>query len=137
MEAVRHALKIRLPKYLKSLPIPSNVAGFAKLTTEEWMILAPFLVTVAVLLYSLVASLGGSGSKKASPARINKSVSLEKDKVVDTCDIEDMFQKGSLKCVLCRCWKSKKFPFCDGAHAKHNKETGDNVGPLIIQKKEE
>ena len=33
-----------------------------------------------------------------------------------------------------RCWKSKKFPYCDGSHAKHNTETGDNVGPLIVKK---
>ncbi|OQR85594.1 zinc finger CDGSH domain-containing protein 1 [Achlya hypogyna] len=135
MEAIRHALKVRLPKYLKSLPIPSTVAGLGKLTQEEWLVLAPLLITVAVLLCTIFSGIGG-GSKKAAPARINKSVKLESEKVVDTCDIEDMFQKGSLKCVLCRCWKSKKFPFCDGAHAKHNKETGDNVGPLIIQKKE-
>jgi len=25
-----------------------------------------------------------------------------------------------------------QFPYCDGSHTKHNKETGDNVGPLII-----
>lgn len=29
-----------------------------------------------------------------------------------------------------------QFPYCDGAHAKHNEETGDNVGPLIIKKKD-
>jgi len=29
-----------------------------------------------------------------------------------------------------------QFPYCDGAHAKHNQETGDNVGPLIIKRKE-
>jgi hypothetical protein len=23
-------------------------------------------------------------------------------------------------------------PYCDGAHAKHNADTGDNVGPLIV-----
>ena len=34
-----------------------------------------------------------------------------------------------------RCWKSKKFPYCDGAHNAHNKATGDNVGPLIIKRK--
>ena len=33
-----------------------------------------------------------------------------------------------------RCWKSKKFPYCDGSHAKHNTVTGDNVGPLIVKK---
>ncbi|CAN0192580.1 unnamed protein product, partial [Discosporangium mesarthrocarpum] len=36
------------------------------------------------------------------------------------------------KKVYCRCWKSATFPLCDGMHAKHNEETGDNVGPLIV-----
>ena len=27
-----------------------------------------------------------------------------------------------------------QFPMCDGAHVAHNKETGDNVGPLIVEK---
>ena len=40
------------------------------------------------------------------------------------------------KGVFCRCWKSKKFPYCDGSHTKHNEETGDNVGPLIVKKKQ-
>jgi len=34
--------------------------------------------------------------------------------------------------VYCRCWQSGTFPLCDGAHVPHNKETGDNVGPLIL-----
>jgi len=25
-----------------------------------------------------------------------------------------------------------QFPKCDGAHMKHNKETGDNCGPIIV-----
>lgn len=29
-----------------------------------------------------------------------------------------------------------QFPMCDGTHVKHNKDTGDNVGPLIISKSE-
>ena len=43
------------------------------------------------------------------------------------------------KKVYCRCWKSETFPLCDAAHVAHNKETGDNVGPLIVsvEKKEE
>ena len=36
--------------------------------------------------------------------------------------------------VYCRCWRSGTFPLCNGAHVAHNKETGDNVGPLIIKK---
>jgi len=36
------------------------------------------------------------------------------------------------KVSLCRCWKSKKFPYCDGAHKAHNQETGDNLGPVVV-----
>lgn len=32
--------------------------------------------------------------------------------------------------ALCRCWQSKKFPFCDGSHNKLNE---DNVGPIIVE----
>lgn len=34
--------------------------------------------------------------------------------------------------ALCRCWKSKNFPYCDNSHKVHNKFHKDNVGPLII-----
>lgn len=40
--------------------------------------------------------------------------------------------KKDEKQVYCRCWKSETFPQCDGKHMKHNKESGDNVGPLIV-----
>jgi len=29
---------------------------------------------------------------------------------------------------------TKQFPYCDGSHNAHNKDTGDNVGPLKINK---
>merc|ERR1712038_732544 len=65
-------------------------------------------------------------------ARCNNKVKMDSPKVVDTVDIEDIGSKG----VFCRCWKSNKFPYCDGSHVKHNAETGDNTGPLIIKKSE-
>lgn len=34
--------------------------------------------------------------------------------------------------VLCRCWESKKFPLCDGAHRAHNERNQDNIGPAIV-----
>ena len=49
--------------------------------------------------------------------------------MVDSVDIEDLGDKG----VFCRCWKSEKFPYCDGSHNQHNEESGDNVGPLIVK----
>lgn len=76
----------------------------------------------------------GDGKRSKSPlygkAMINPDIKKDCDKVVDfVCcpDIED-------KLVMCRCWRSAKFPYCDGAHVKHNEATGDNVGPLIIKK---
>ncbi|KAA8533814.1 hypothetical protein F0562_031331 [Nyssa sinensis] len=29
------------------------------------------------------------------------------------------------------------FPLCDGSHVKHNKATGDNVGPLLLKKQKQ
>ncbi|CDJ70081.1 hypothetical protein, conserved [Eimeria necatrix] len=34
------------------------------------------------------------------------------------------------KVAICRCWQSKKFPYCDGAH-KAMMQNGDNVGPYV------
>merc|ERR1711976_1148919 len=65
------------------------------------------------------------------PKQVNHCIKKNESKVVDTIDIEDMGDKG----VFCRCWKSKKFPYCDGSHNKHNQETGDNTGPLIVKRK--
>lgn len=33
---------------------------------------------------------------------------------------------------ICRCWQSKKFPYCDDAH-KALMEAGDNVGPYVAR----
>jgi CDGSH-type Zn-finger protein len=37
--------------------------------------------------------------------------------------------KPGEKIVICRCWKSKKFPLCDGSHRQFNLEQG----PAIIE----
>ncbi|XP_043452301.1 CDGSH iron-sulfur domain-containing protein 1 isoform X1 [Prionailurus bengalensis] len=63
---------------------------------------------------------------------VNLHIQKDNPKIVHAFDMEDLGDKA----VYCRCWRSKKFPFCDGSHTKHNEETGDNVGPLIIKKKE-
>jgi len=52
-------------------------------------------------------------------------------KVVNSFDVEDLDPKT----CFCRCWQSKKFPYCDGSHNEYNNQTGDNLGPLILQKK--
>eukprot|EP00667_Euglena_gracilis_P017235 EG_transcript_18134 len=68
---------------------------------------------------------------KGLTAVCNPGIQKEKPKVVDTVIVTDMGTAG--KMVMCRCWRSKKFPHCDGSHAQHNQESGDNVGPLIIK----
>jgi len=62
--------------------------------------------------------------------RVNTAYMLDSKKVAETFNIEDLGDKT----VFCRCWKSKKFPLCDGAHGKHNKACGDNLGPVIVTK---
>ncbi|KAI6211125.1 ZnF-CDGSH domain-containing protein [Aphelenchoides besseyi] len=86
----------------------------------------------AGILFSGVA-IGYYIGQRFSPrsSRVNNWIQLDKDKVVDSQDIEDVGEKRA----YCRCWKSKNFPYCDGTHNQHNKETGDNTGPLIISNK--
>ncbi|XP_045146174.1 CDGSH iron-sulfur domain-containing protein 1-like [Echinops telfairi] len=63
-------------------------------------------------------------------ATVNLHIQKDNPKVVHAFNMEALGDKP----VYCHCWRSKKFPFCDGAHTKHNEETGDNVGPLIKEK---
>ena len=41
---------------------------------------------------------------------------------------EEITLEKNGRIALCRCWKSKKFPYCDGAH----KQLAENVGPVIV-----
>ncbi|XP_072533026.1 CDGSH iron-sulfur domain-containing protein 1 [Salminus brasiliensis] len=82
---------------------------------------------VGLLVYKTFFSKG-----KCVKPKVNLDFQKDNPKVVHAFDIEDLGDKA----VYCRCWRSKKFPYCDGAHTKHNQETGDNVGPLIIKHKE-
>ena len=34
------------------------------------------------------------------------------------------------KIALCRCFKSKKFPYCDGTHKEH-----PGTGPVVVESK--
>uniref|UniRef100_A0ACD5U8G0 Uncharacterized protein n=1 Tax=Avena sativa TaxID=4498 RepID=A0ACD5U8G0_AVESA len=66
---------------------------------------------------------GGSG--------INPAIRKEEAKVVDTVLAGELSKPLT---PYCRCWRSGTFPLCDGSHVKHNKATGDNVGPLLVKK---
>jgi CDGSH-type Zn-finger protein len=78
-----------------------------------------------------------SDRDKSTSSQINTSIRKNEAKIVDSVpcgEIENIAEFKDGKLVMCRCWKSKTFPYCDGAHNLHNKATGDNIGPLIIKK---
>lgn len=114
---------------LSAPPLPALPGSGFSLSKEHLAVAVPVAVVAAVGGFLVGHYLTGRGCKKG---QVNTCVSKDSPKVVHSFDMEDI---GS-KAVYCRCWKSKKFPYCDGAHTKHNEETGDNVGPLIIKKKD-
>ncbi|KAK7111288.1 CDGSH iron-sulfur domain-containing protein 2 homolog B-like [Littorina saxatilis] len=130
METISTLVRISLPSYLKSLPIPSSLGGFAKLSGGDWIALVPLVGTVSLIVY--VTVLAFKPPVKPKDVACNMKIQKESPKVVNMVDIEDLGDKIS----YCRCWRSKKFPLCDGAHNKHNEETNDNVGPLVLRRKE-
>ncbi|XP_015479132.1 CDGSH iron-sulfur domain-containing protein 2 [Parus major] len=124
-------VKVQLPAYLKRLPLPESVGGFIRLTVSEWLRLLPFLGVLALLGYLAVRPFLPK-KKQQKDSLINLKIQKENPKVVNEINIEDL----CLTKAYCRCWRSKTFPVCDGSHNKHNELTGDNVGPLILKKKE-
>jgi CDGSH-type Zn-finger protein len=128
MESVSYLIKVVLPDYLRNLPLPNSFYGFTKLAYTDWISVILFLhvvVLIAVALIKLVLP--------RAPSKINAEIKKDDPKVVDLLEIEDLDKE---KVSYCRCWKSKKFPYCDGAHNDHNKDTGDNIGPLVLKRKE-
>ena len=94
--------------------------------TDEHGHCLKWVVAAAAVGYGLYMTL------KWKRKHVNASIKKDCDKVVDTVEIEDLGDKTA----FCRCWKSSKFPLCDGSHNKHNKDTGDNLGPLCVKRRE-
>ena len=70
----------------------------------------------------------------AEQTQINCSIKKEEKLVREMIDISEVFKGDKKMVAFCRCWKSAKFPFCDGAHNQHNRTTGDNIGPIVVKK---
>ncbi|XP_046667242.1 CDGSH iron-sulfur domain-containing protein 2 homolog [Homalodisca vitripennis] len=123
MEPVSKLIKESLPNYLSNLPIPNSIGGWFRLSFKDWASLVPFFAAVGGISYATYRLY-----RPKSP--VNPEFKKTEAKVVDCVNIEDLGEKA----VFCRCWRSKKFPYCDGSHGKYNKDHGDNVGPLVVSK---
>ncbi|KDP22373.1 hypothetical protein JCGZ_26204 [Jatropha curcas] len=71
---------------------------------------------------------------RAEAQAINPEIRKDEEKVVDSVLVAELSKPLT---PYCRCWRSGTFPLCDGSHVKHNKATGDNVGPLLLKKQKE
>ncbi|XP_030758233.1 CDGSH iron-sulfur domain-containing protein 2 homolog [Sitophilus oryzae] len=129
MQSVAHLVKVSVPGYLSELPIPDTFGGWFRLGFKDWLALVPPTALAAGVGYTVYRAYCPK-ARVACSGRTNKIVQLSNPKVVDTIDVEDISEKAA----FCRCWKSKNWPYCDGSHANHNKETGDNIGPVIVKK---
>uniref|UniRef100_A0A8D2GQJ1 Iron-binding zinc finger CDGSH type domain-containing protein n=1 Tax=Urocitellus parryii TaxID=9999 RepID=A0A8D2GQJ1_UROPR len=72
---------------------------------------------------------------KDCPNKLMVNLYIQKDNSEIVHAFEIPSKELGDKIVYCHCWKSKNFSFCDGSHTKHE-ETGDNMEPLIVNKKE-
>ncbi|VDL61609.1 unnamed protein product [Hymenolepis diminuta] len=120
MNVFHNIVRVHIPDLLASVPIPDSFM-------KDVLGLTLFSGISAALGYSVYFTV----KNRAFSTHINTEIKKDQEKVVDFVDIESIGKKA----CFCRCWKSKKFPYCDGAHNIYNKETGDNVGPLIIEAK--
>jgi hypothetical protein len=64
----------------------------------------PWIGTAVAVAYAVYVTIKLKHANSQSKGAINCDVRKEKDKVVDSFDIEDLDKKSS----FCRCWKSKK-----------------------------
>ncbi|XP_060130868.1 CDGSH iron-sulfur domain-containing protein 1 isoform X1 [Zootoca vivipara] len=96
----------------------------------EWIAAVTFAAGAAAIGY--LAYKKFISKDRCCNGMVNLHIQKDNPKVVHAFDMEDLGEKA----VYCRCWRSKKFPLCDGSHTNHNDETGDNVGPLIIKRKD-
>ena len=113
---------------MPSFKIPLTPSELTSMSGKDWLNFIAFTGAVAGAVHLTQVYIC---DKKNKAARCNTSISLEKAKIVDSATISEISGSGGK--WYCRCWKSKKWPYCDGSHTKHNQETGDNVGPLGIK----
>ena len=126
MNVVHDFVRVSLPSYFKSIPIPKDFSGFGDLSWQEILRLVAFIVLFGLIVYSVFRSLvGSSPASNSTPKQepedsgeekdqgnsdpdedrvVNLKVEKDKEKVVTTRDMEDLGDQA----VFCRCWRSSK-----------------------------
>ncbi|ALC44606.1 CG1458 [Drosophila busckii] len=125
---VSNFIKSTFPNYLSNLPVPDSFGGWFQLSFKDWLSLIPPTVVIVGIGYCTYHTI--RGPKCGGTGSCNSSIRRGDAKVVDMIDANNI----SATSALCRCWKTKSWPYCDGSHAEHNKNTGDNLGPLVIRR---
>lgn len=144
METLSSLVKVSVPNYLSSLPIPNSFGGWFKLgcmccrvthftftdlecpslwphlshhvsfTVKDWLSLIPPTALVAGLGYTAYRAFHPDG--RPTSKRCNSLIRMSEGKVVDFVDVEDIAEKAS----FCRCWKSKNVSIdCHVLHLCH------------------
>jgi len=132
MQFINHLVCSTIPDSLARVPVPTTLKGFSRLSFRDWLSLITFSGVSGFLGYSVYHTVKDMYFRvKCNCHPVNPNIRKNESKVVNTYNMDEMADKT----VLCRCWRSSKFPMCDGSHVKHNQLTGDNVGPLVINKK--
>ena len=87
---------------------------------QEPVIIVALIVPIIIVLitqFSAQKAVADQAESSKSKRVVNLSIKKSEAKIVDKVDcgeIENLaeFQNGKL--VMCRCWRSKTFPYCDG-----------------------
>ncbi|KAL1139533.1 hypothetical protein AAG570_006516 [Ranatra chinensis] len=128
MHPISTLVKTSIPNYLSGLPIPDTIGGWFKLGVKDWAALVPFFAVIGGISFVTFRTVKPRNTSHFQS--VNPSIRKDEAKVVDIVNIEDLGDSTA----FCRCWRSAKFPYCDGSHGRHNRENCDNTGPVVIKK---
>ncbi|CAF0774938.1 unnamed protein product [Brachionus calyciflorus] len=134
MELFSNFFNEKVANYFSGLPLPRSFGEITSLSLKDFLRLVPFFTSLGLVGYVSYKEVNDYLNRKQL-AWVNKDYCKSKNKIADIIsrqEVNEAIEKNG-KVVYCRCWKSKTFPYCDGTHAKHNAETGDNVGPLVFK----
>jgi CDGSH iron-sulfur domain-containing protein 2 len=139
METFSSFFKVTVADYFKNLPLPSSLRGIADnsgkmfkrkinrkyvkiyfiFKVKDWVRLIPFYASLGLVSYVTYKEVNDYLNRRELQW-VNKSYGKDKAKIADIIsksELDEIIDKNN-KVAYCRCWKSKKFPYCDGSHAK-------------------